>query len=78
MGDFALIEEETFQALVNAYATLETLRQRNPGFMDTLKFDETMCNRIKIVFQDDFIQVPIDLSEQALEKLEEKFGKEGD
>lgn len=73
MGDFALIEEETFQALVNAYATLETLRQCNPGFMDTLKFDETMYNRVKAVFQDDYVQVPIDLSEQALEKLEETF-----
>ena len=77
MGDFALIEEETFQALVNAYATLETLRQCNPGFMDTLKFDEAMRDCVKAVFQDDFVQVPINLSEQALEKLEEKFSKEG-
>jgi len=74
MGDFALIEEETFQALVNAYATLETLRQQNPDFEANLNFDEKACEMIKQAFQDDFIQVPIDLSEQALEKLEEKFG----
>lgn len=73
--NFALIEEKTFQILVNAYATLETLRQCNPGFMYPLKFDEAMCDRIKAVFQDDFVQVPIDLSEQVLEKLEEKFGQ---
>ena len=74
MADFALIEEETFQALVNAYATLETLRVCNPGFMDVMVFDKEMCDRVKAVFQDDYVQVPIDLSTEALEKLNEKFG----
>lgn len=74
MADFALIEENVFQILVNAYATLEILRQQNPDFEADLDFDEEACEMIKQAFQDDYVQVPIDLSEQALEKLEEKFG----
>ena len=78
MTDFALIEEETFQTLVNAYATLETLHQCNPYFMDNLHFDEERCQSIKEGFLDDYINIPIDLSNEAIERLEEKFGKEGD
>ena len=74
MADFALIEENVFQTLVNAYATLEILRQQNPDFKADLNFDEEACEMIKQAFQDDYVQVPIDLSEQALEKLGEKFG----
>lgn len=74
MGDFALIEENVFQTLVNAYATLEILRQQNPDFEADLNFDEEAYEMVKQAFQDDYVQVPIDLSEQALEKLKEKFG----
>ena len=74
MADFALIEENVFQTLVNAYATLEILRQQNPDFEADLNFDEEAYEMIKQTFQDDYVQVPIDFSEQALEKLEEKFG----
>ena len=74
MADFALIEENVVQTLVNAYATLEILRQQNPDFEADLNFDEEAYEMIKQTFQDDYVQVPIDLSEQALEKLEEQFG----
>ena len=74
MADFALIEENVFQTLVNAYATLEILRQQNPDFEADLNFDEEAYEMVKQAFQDDYVQVPIDFSEQALEKLEEKFG----
>lgn len=76
--NFALIEENTFNTLVNAYATLEILRQCNPGFMEHLAFDEVACGFVKQAFRNDYVTVPIDLSAEAIDKLETIFGKEGD
>ena len=73
--NFALIEEDTFNTLVNAYATLEILRQCNPGFMEDLAFDEEACDLVKQAFRDDYVTVPIDFSAEAIDKLEEKFGQ---
>jgi len=78
MDNLALIEESTFLTLVNAYATLETLRQCNPNFMDKLFFDEERCQNIKEKFTGDYVNIPIDFSNETIEKLERKFGKEGD
>ena len=78
MDNLALIDEETFFTFINAYATLETLRQCNPNFMDKLFFNEERCQSIREKFMDDYINIPIDLSNETIEKLKEKFGKEGD
>ena len=78
MDDFALIEESTFLTLIDAYATLEILRQCNPGAIEDLNFDEEAYEMVKQAFQDEYIQVPIDLSTEAINKLETIFNKEGD
>lgn len=76
--NFALIEEDTFDTLVNAYATLEILRQCNPGFMEDLAFDEEAYELVKAAFRDDYVTVPIDFSAEAIDRLETIFDKEGD
>ena len=76
--NFALIEESTFLTLVNHYCLWETLDKLNPDLKLKVNFDQETYENMRKGFLDDYINIPIDLSNEALEKLEEKFGKEGD
>ena len=78
MTDFALIEEETFLTLVNHYCLWETLDKLNPDLKLKVNFDQEAYENMRKGFLDDYVNIPIDLSNETIEKLKEKFSKEGD
>lgn len=78
MANFALIEEETFLTLVNHYCLWETLDKLNPDLKLKVNFDQEAYENMRKGFLDDYVNIPIDLSNETIEKLKEKFSKEGD
>lgn len=78
MTNFALIEESTFLTLVNHYCLWETLDKLNPDLKLTINFDQETYENMRKGFLDDYVNISIDLSNETVEKLKEKFGKEGD
>lgn len=78
MGDFVLIEEETFLTLVNHYCLWETLDKFNPDLKLKVNFDQQMYEDMRKGFLENYVNIPIDLSNETIEKLKEKFSKEGD
>ena len=78
MANLVLIEEETFLTLVNHYCLWETLDKFNPDLKLKVNFDQKMYEDMRKGFLDDYVNIPIDLSNETIEKLEKKFGKEGD
>lgn len=77
MDNLTLIEEETFVTLVNHYCLWETLDKLNPDLKLKVNFDQETYENIRKGFLDDYINIPIDLSNETIEKLKEKFKKEG-
>ena len=78
MTNLVLIEEETFLTLVNHYCLWETLDKFNPDLKLKVNFDQQMYEDMRKGFLDDYVNIPIDLSNETIEKLKEKFEKEGD
>ena len=78
MTNLVLIEEETFLTLVNHYCLWETLDKFNPDLKLKVNFDQKMYEDMRKGFLDDYVNIPIDLSNETIEKLKEKFEKEGD
>lgn len=78
MTNLVLIEEETFLTFVNHYCLWETLDKFNPDLKLKVNFDQKMYEDMRKGFLEDYVNIPIDLSNEAIEKLKEKFGKEGD
>lgn len=78
MTNLVLIEEETFLTLVNHYCLWETLDKFNPDLKLKVNFDQKMYEDMRKGFLEDYVNIPIDLSNETIEKLKEKFSKEGD
>lgn len=77
MDNLILIEEEEFLTLMNHYCLWETLDKLNPDLKLKVNFDQETYENIRKDFLDDYINIPIDLSNETIEKLEKNFRKEG-
>ena len=77
MNNLILIEEEELLTLVNHYCLWETLDKLNPDLKLKVNFDQKIYEDIRKSFLDDYINIPIDLSNETIEKLEKFFRKEG-
>ena len=78
MDNLALVEESTFLTLVNHYCLWETLDKLNPDLKLKVNFDQEAYENMRKCFLDDYVNISIDLSNETVEKLKEKFSKEGD
>lgn len=77
MENFVLIEKSTFLTLVNHYCLWEILDKLNPDLKLKVNFDQEIYENMRKSFLDNYINIPINLSNETIKKLKEKFEKEG-